>query len=116
MDELKAVEDVNARWNRAYRERDAGALEDVFAPDWVGVLPDMTVVPRAEMLERAVTNPPATLTFTDEVTRVFGDTATVHGLLTISGDEGERRQRYLRVFTRRGGRWWAVLAQVMVLP
>lgn len=114
MDELDAVKRLNARWNAAYQQRDAGALEEVFAHDWIGLLPDGTTgISRQEMLDRAVTNPPATLEFTQETARLFGSAATVNGRLTAITAEGVHRQQYLRVFVQRDGRWWAVVAQVM---
>lgn len=113
MDDLAAVKHVNARWNEAYQQRDMGALEEVFAQDWIGLLPDGEAgISRREMLERAVTNPPATLEFTRETARLFGSAATVNGHLTATTAEGVHRQQYLRVFVKKEGRWWAVVAQV----
>lgn len=114
MDDRAAVLELNERWNEAYRRRDTAALETVFAHDWVGLVPDgATAIPREEMLRRAVTNPPATLIFEGEETRLFGDTAVTTGHLTIETADGTRRQRYLRVYAKREGQWRAVVAQVI---
>ena len=52
--------------------------------------------------------------------RVYGDTAVVIARGTVrgrySGQDASGQFRYTRVWTRRGGRWYAVAAHSSMLP
>ena len=109
---MHEVQRLDEQWNRAYQQQNYGALEDLFASDWIAVLADGHSVERSAFLEQLPNNPPATLEFSEFSMRVFGDTAVTQGRLQISGATFTIDQRFMRVWAQRSGVWLAVAVQV----
>src|SRR5262245_55889409 len=114
--------DVDQAWNDAYAHSDVAALDRVLADEWTAIAGNGDIVTKAQILAMVATTPwPFTTYAFDEVVfRMYGDTAVVTGRLRGSGQIGEQPaqidQRYMRVYVRRAGRWWAVAAQVTPVP
>ncbi|WP_291427102.1 nuclear transport factor 2 family protein [Deinococcus sp.] len=97
-------------WNAAYHWRDPERLIDMLADDWIGFFPDGTIAFKTDLLEQLPRHPPATLMFERHASLVFGHTGITRGTLYA---DGVRLQSFLRVYTWQGGKWWAVIVQVV---
>lgn len=97
-------------WNAAYHHRDPERLRPMLADDWVGFFPDGTLAFKQDLLEGMAHNPPTALMFERHASLVFGHTGITRGTLYAGG---ERVQSFLRVYTWKGGQWWAVSVQVV---
>lgn len=112
--DLEEVQELDEAWNRAYLERDLEALDRLLAADWVGLTPDHAVVTKEVLLEgQRQASAEAVVTFTRGELWVFGETAVTTGSTTVSGPGVAIAQRFTRVWSKRDGRWRAVLVQVV---
>ncbi|HMI93772.1 MAG TPA: hypothetical protein VK509_20505, partial [Polyangiales bacterium] len=48
--------------------------------------------------------------------RCWGPTATTRGRIMVETASAVIEQRYMRVYSKRQGRWWAVSVQVVPVP
>ncbi len=112
---------IDREWNEAYPRRDVGALDRILADDWTCIDGAGRVVSKRELIERVASNPnPFESHEFDEFNlRLYGDGAVVTGRLSgrgrDAGGEFTLRQRFTRVYARRGGAWRAVATQVTVV-
>lgn len=116
MDDETLVKSLDQAWNDAYLARRRERLRDVLAEDWVGVLPDGRTLTREELI--AASAPPdvqVEQTFSNFSLHLFGGTAITTGGVAITAGGETVRQRFLRVYAKRSGRWWAVAVQVVPL-
>lgn len=113
--------DLERRWNQAIVDRDAAALEQILAPDFL-LVTSGGVTRRDELIRGVGARRPEVLPFvTEEVEiRTYGDTAIMTGRFTQTMTLGERRQtaayRYTDVYRRQGDGWVALTAQATVVP
>ena len=118
MSDEKAVAQLDGAWNRAYQERNLGALSEVLADDWVGLMPTHEAITKEVLLASQRRAPPP-----EEVESMFqmgpsffyGDTAVTTGQVTIKTAENFIQQRFTRIYAKRGGQWKAVAVQVVPL-
>ena len=114
MDDETLVTDLDRAWNDAYLYRERERLRDVLAEDWVGIFPNGETLTRERLI--AVAAPPdaeVKQTFSDFSLHLFGDTAVTTGRVEVEADDETVRQRFMRVYAKRYGRWWAVAVQVV---
>lgn len=97
-------------WNAAYHHRDPERLITMLADDWVGFFPDGSIAFKNDLIDGMAHNPPATLMFERHASLVYSNTGITRGTLYA---DGERVQSFLRVYTWKGGQWWAVSVQVV---
>jgi ketosteroid isomerase-like protein len=108
-------------WSAAYQKHDLSAIERLLAEEYVGVDGRGVVSNRADELNEARERPagasPPTMEIlaeqiTDVQARVYGETAVVTALNTVTArtQEGQSTIRYRRstVWVRRAGRWQCV--------
>ena len=119
--ELKALDRA---WAEATVRRDAVALEELLADDYLLTNDDAETVSRAQEIAGARAPEPE-LTFTSFRTEgvevsIAGERATVTGRLTLIGRLDEEvvsvRYFYTRTFVRRGGGWRITTARMVFLP
>lgn len=112
-----------AVWADAVRDRDAKALELLFADDLVITTHDGKVRGKKEELEVLKPNPnleTVAIENEDVGIKVFGDAAVVTALTKMrfvaSGKESQVAMRYTAVFVKRDGRWQIVALQTARVP
>ena len=112
---------TDGEWNEAYPRRDLDALARIIADDWFCIDGAGRRIGKSELLERVASNPNPfeSHVFDETEFRVFDGASVVTGRLSGSGrdESGEfrLRQRYTRVYVKRGGEWRAVTTQVTVV-
>lgn len=113
MDDDSTLAQLDAAWNSAYSERRRHKLRDVLSEDFLAFFPDGASLER-EALIAAEAPPEATLesSFSEFSLHVFGNTAVTRGRVEVSVDAELIQQRFMRVWAKRQGRWWAVAVQV----
>jgi ketosteroid isomerase-like protein len=109
-DDEAEVRRLDGAWNDAYRRNDRSPLADILADDFAAVLPSGESVSKAALM---VTPPPAlSARFSEQSVLVFGDTGISRGRLQLELPDRNVDQRFLRVYSRRDGRWRAVSVSV----
>lgn len=113
---------LDREWNEAYPRRDVEALGRILADDWTAIDGAGLVISKPQLLERVASHPSPfdRCEFDEFGLRIFGDAAVVNGRLSGAGrdEEGREfslRQRFTRVYAKRGGAWQAVATQVTVI-
>jgi ketosteroid isomerase-like protein len=108
------VRRLDSAWNEAYLRNDRSRLADVLADDFAALMPSGDPVSKAALM----VNPPPAISaaFSEQAVLVFGDTAISRGRLQLELTDGRVDQRFLRVFSRRGGVWRAVSVAVSPVP
>src|SRR5262245_25402568 len=113
--DIRAVTALDQAWNQAYVRGDREPLREILSADFVAVTPAGAEVPRSRLLqapEQAATQ----VRFSEFALRWWGDTATTRGRIVVETASEVIEQRYMRVFSKRQGRWWAVTVQVVPMP
>jgi ketosteroid isomerase-like protein len=107
------LEHQNERWNRAWLARDAAAVEEIAADDYVDIGPQGQVLGRSDIVTiiRSLSYRLAKGTWSDATLSPLGADAAL--VLDRFRGEGESRGRTFRedhrrtsVGVRRRGRWW----------
>lgn len=113
--DIRAVTELDQAWNQAYVRGDRGPLREILSFDFVAITPAGEEIPRSRLLqapEQAATQ----VRFSELALRCWGATATTRGRILVETPSEVIEQRYMRVFSKRDGRWWAVTVQVVPLP
>lgn len=114
--DTEQIRELDEAWNRAYLERDLEALDRLLADDWVGLTPGHDVITKEVLLGgQRQASAGAVITFTPGDFWVFGHTAVTTGSTTVSAPGVAVAQRFTRVWSKRDGRWRAVLVQIVPL-
>jgi len=103
-----------ARWLTAITSGDGATVDAILSPTFRHVNADGEAFDRAQELAAME---PLHLSFTasDQVVDVFGDTAVIHGINTVTQDgEIVARERFVDVFLLQNGVWKALTAQETV--
>ena len=74
------------RWAQAVADRDRGALDELFHPEYTYTSPEGHRLSREEILEIEMVVPPPQLPFLDFTVQRFGDTAVVRGRHGLKGE------------------------------
>ena len=104
---------LNQAWHDAYQKRQRDTLREILSEDFVAFFPDGKTVNRATLI--AAEEPPEleiASEFSEPTLHVFGDTAITCGRVDLDVGGEQMSQRFMRVWSRREGRWWAVAVQV----
>ena len=111
-DELALLQ-IEREWAAAVVKKDAAALENIMAAEFVGH--DSTGARNRKQTMGGVRNPSAKIEsgdLSDMRVVVLGDTAVVHGLWTKKSADGGKdtssRSRWTDTFVKRDGRWQCV--------
>jgi ketosteroid isomerase-like protein len=102
---------LDSEWNEAYRRQDRAPLAYILADDFTGLTALGEPITKAILM----INPPGrakSVTFSEQLVRVFGDAGISRGRLQIEADNFRLDQRFLRVFAKRDGIWQAVSVAV----
>lgn len=113
--DIRAVTALDQAWNQAYVRGDRAPLAEILSADFVGVTPAGEEVPRSLLLQ-APKEAATQVRFSELALRCWGSTATTRGRIFVETPSGVIEQRYMRVYAKREGRWWAVSVQVVPLP
>lgn len=109
-DDEAEVRRLDSAWNDAYMRNDRSPLAHILADDFAAVLPSGEPFSKASLM---ITPPPAlSATFSEQSVRVFGNAAISRGRLQLELTDRKVDQRFLRVYSRRDGRWQAVSVSV----
>lgn len=113
MTDAETVAALEATWGTAPVAGDLETVARVVADDWVGVAPTGQTMSKTDLLEMLASRPNIfdSVQYSDVNVRVFGNTAVVTSLFEGSG-KVELRQRFLRVYARRG-EWQCVMTQIV---
>jgi ketosteroid isomerase-like protein len=113
-DEASAVANIERELVAAIAQKDLATYDRIVADDYVVFDSSGKQLTKAEIVTsyRSGTRGYTGLEIYDVFARVFGDTAVVtaktKGFRHEDGKDVPNRVRYIRVFSRRGGRWQAV--------
>ena len=117
MNDTEAVLALEETWGVAPLTGDLETLSAIVADDWVGVGPTGRTMTKQDLLEMLVLRPGFDSVTYDEVElSLFGDTGIVTSAFYGVGKEIELKQRYMRVYAKRGGRWCCVATQIVPTP
>ena len=105
----EAVEHLDRAWNDAYVRNDRTPFAEILADDFAATTWDGKTITKAQLMEAAG---PAVVTFSEFAIRVFGPTAVTRGRIRVEREGGSFEQRFIRIYSQRGGRWQAVAVQV----
>jgi ketosteroid isomerase-like protein len=116
------VERLERELVAAIAQKDLATYDRIVADDYVVFDPAGKILTKAEIMAsyRSGSRGYSGLEIYDVSGRVFGDTAVVSartkGFRHEDGRDVPNRVRYIRVFSRRGGRWQAVSQMSASLP
>jgi ketosteroid isomerase-like protein len=86
MSDVEIFRPLFEKWAQAVADRDRGALEELFAPDYRYTSPDGQRMTREEILAVEMDVPPPGLPFTDFSVQRLGDVAIVRGGHSLQGE------------------------------
>lgn len=107
----KEIEALEMQWRDAELSNNVSQMDRLLADDYVGISANGTVQTKTQALDqyKAGTLRIQSLDLSDLKVRVFGDTAVVTSLATLSGVNGQSdisgNYRYTRVYNKRLGQW-----------
>jgi hypothetical protein len=113
--DVRAVTDLDTAWNQAYIRGERESLREILSADFVAVAPSGEEVPRSRLLQ-APKEAAKQVRFSEFVLRCWGSTATTRGRIVVETASEIIDQRYMRVYSKRQARWWAVSVQVVPMP
>ena len=108
------LEALNREYIRSVSEADVRWFDANLSDDFVNSNPDCSLVDRAGFLAQIARGSSVkSLGIEDVLIRVLGDMALIHARTTYTKAEGQAGAgRYTDVWSRRGGRWVCVAANV----
>jgi ketosteroid isomerase-like protein len=113
-DDEVEVRRLDSAWNEAYLHNDRSPLAHILADDFAAFLPSGEAASKAALM---VTPPPAlSANFSEQSVHVFGSAAISRGRLQLELADRSVDQRFLRVYSKRDGRWQAVAVSVTPAP
>jgi len=107
-DDERAVRDLDHAWNKAYSRHDRSALTVVLADDFIATTRDGRTATKAQLM---VDGGSGVVTFSDFALHLFGPTAVTRGRIRVEQPDGSVEQQFVRIYSKRNGRWQAVAAQ-----
>jgi len=105
----EVVRRLERAWNEAYLSNDRSAFAEILADDFRGFLPDGRSIAKAELM---APTEPRRVEFSELSLHLFGPTALSRGRVRVEHPEGAAEQRFVRIYSKRKGRWQAVAVQV----
>jgi hypothetical protein len=100
-----------ARWLKAITDGDRPTIESILGTNYRHITSEGTLLDRAHEID--MTKPLlVTMTPSEQIVDIFGDTALIHGVNTVTNASGVLDQvRFTDVFVRQHGTWMAISAQ-----
>jgi hypothetical protein len=95
-------------------KNDVKALDQIVAPEYIGVNQYGVIRNKAEVIELFRAFKLAALTPVDAAVRISGDTAGVTGRFTERNEAREEKLMFTRVWQRRAGRWVLISSTQMI--
>jgi ketosteroid isomerase-like protein len=114
LNEEREVQDLDLAWNEVYLRNDRSGFAAILADDFVATMADGTTGTKADMMRP--TPEGAKVSFSDATLRVCPPTAIARGRVKIEHAEHTVDQWYVRIYSKRDGRWQAVAAVVFPAP
>jgi len=114
-DDPEAVLALERTWAVAPRTGDLETVSEVVADDWLGVAPTGQTMTKGDLLAMLASRPNvfSSTEYSEVNVLLFGGVAVVTSAFHGVGEELELKQRYLRVYAKRGGRWRCVATQIV---
>jgi len=114
MSEEATLRRLNERYINSYLTADVAWYDDHLAEDFICIESDGTVLDKPRFLFRAARGPDVARYRLDQVRiRILGGTALVHGTGLFAKPDGtEGTSRYTDVYSKLGGKWKVVAAQI----
>ena len=112
--DLETLKVLNENYARSVAESDVRWFDQNLSEDFLNTNPDCTIINRAGFLAR-ISNPVGVkgLHPEDVNIRLFGDFAIIHARTVYTKPDGSPAAgRYTDIWSRQGGRWVCVAAQV----
>ena len=111
-EDATTLNQLNEAWHDAYRQRKRAALREILAEDFLAFLPNGESVDRETLIAAEPPELNIESTFSEFALHLFGETALTRGRVDLVVDGEPVQQRFMRVWAKRKGRWWAVAVQV----
>ena len=110
-DDDALVRDLDQAWNDAYVRNDRMPFAEILADDFVATQWNGQTITKTQLMTGGE---PATVTFSEFAIRLFGPTAITTGRIRVerARDSFAFEQRFVRIYSKRKGRWQAVAVQV----
>lgn len=118
-DTAEAVLALEQTWAAAPRTGALGTVSEVVADDWIATSAKGQTMTKGGLLAMLASRPNVfdSTTYSEVKLSLFGGAAVVTSSFHSVGEALELKQRYLRVYAKRGGRWRCVATQIVpVLP
>lgn len=118
IDDTEAVLALERTWGVAPRTSDLETVSSVVADDWLAISPTGQTMTKGDLLAMLASRPNvfSSTTYSEVSVSLFGSAAVVTSLFHGVGEALELKQRYLRVYAKRGGRWQCVATQIVPIP
>jgi ketosteroid isomerase-like protein len=113
---------VKRQYDEAQLKNDGAWFKRMFADDYVFILPDSSVVTKADFIKDLESRDLvwASVSGEDMKVRVYGDTAVVTGRFfgkgRYKGATLDEHQRFTSVWIKRNGNWQAISEHASSLP
>lgn len=113
---------IKRQYDEAQLKNDGGWFQRMFAEDYIFVLPDSTVVTKAEFVKDLQSRDLVweSVSGRDMRVRIYRDTAVVIGQFfgkgRYKGKVLDERQQFTSVWIKRNGRWQAISEHASSLP
>jgi len=118
VNDTETVSTLEETWSKAPRAGDLETVSKVVADDWLGFGPTGQSMTKGELLEMLASNPGVfdLVKYSEVELSLFDDAAVVTSAFYGVGKKLELRQRYMRVYAKREGRWRCVATQIVPVP
>ena len=108
----EVVRQLDRAWNEVYLCNDRAAFAEILAEDFLGAFPDGRTISKSQLMEPTEGRP---VELSELALDMFGSTAVSRGRIRVEHPEGPAEQRFVRVYSKRSDRWWAVAVYVFPL-
>lgn len=117
-DDTEVVSALERTWGVAPRTGDLETVSRVVADDWLTTSPTGQTTTKGDLLAMLASRPNVfnSTEYSEVNMSLFGATAVVTSFFHGVGEALELRQRYMRVYAKRGGRWRCVATQIVPVP
>ncbi len=117
-DDTEAVLALERTWGVAPRMGDLETVSRVVADDWLATSPTGQTMTKEDLLAMLASNPHVfnSTTYSEVNVSLFGATAVVTSFFHGVGEALELKQRYMRVYAKRRGRWRRIATQIVAIP
>jgi ketosteroid isomerase-like protein len=110
-DDDAVVRALDRAWNDAYIRNDRTPFAEILADDFVARQWNCQTITKTQLMSGGE---PASVAFSEFAIHLFGPTAITTGRIRFerARDSSASEQRFVRIYSKRDGRWQAVAVQV----